>query len=134
MRLFVLSGRLVKDPEQRTIGDKTLTEFSIAVEGAGPRNVEEGKTESGFFNCQAWGGAGDLVKKWFVKGSPITVSGNLVQDRWKDKETNEGRSTIKFVVNSVEFVPRDYSNQEGQKEAVGVGATTGTKEYDPFAD
>lgn len=133
MRSFNFIGRLVRDPEAKMVGEKNFVEFSIAVDGAGPRDHDTNKTLGGYFDCTAWGGCSEFISKYFHKGKPIAISGNIVQERWKDKETGQNRSAVRFVVNSAGFVPQDSSDKANVSEEVlaGVGAD---KPFNPFED
>lgn len=93
-------GHLVRDPELRVTPSGTpVCTITIA-------NNQKWKTESGeerekvtFLDVTAWGKTGEIIAKFFTKGSPIIVWGRLDLDQWEDKNTKEKRSKIKLTVN-----------------------------------
>ena len=99
----VLSGRLVKDPETRTVGNDNVTvcQFTIAVDKKGK------DAGANFIDCTAWRGTGETIAKYFKKGSPIGVSGRLNQETWE----KDGKKNSKLGV-----VVDDFSFLAGAKE------------------
>ncbi|MER1998522.1 MAG: single-stranded DNA-binding protein, partial [Lysinibacillus sp.] len=71
-----LVGRLTKDPSFRVISDtKQSTSFILAVN----RNFknQQGKIETDFVLCIAWGKLAERIEKHCGKGSLIGVNGRL---------------------------------------------------------
>jgi single-strand DNA-binding protein len=89
-----ISGRLVRDPEGKTVGDKTVAEFSIANNGFGDK--------VNFFDVTAWGATADNVVKYLSKGRQVNVSGRLEQRTWE--KDGQKRSKVSIVASDVEFV------------------------------
>lgn len=83
MNQIIVKGRLVRDPESKTIatrkGDMAVCDFTVATD----RMYGEG---ADFFNCQAWGKTGEIVEKFFFKGKEILVSGSMECDPYENKE------------------------------------------------
>ena len=96
----VLDGYLLKDPEVKTVGDKgtTLTELCVVC-----TNGKDPYENTVFMNCTAWGKTGEMVAKFFSKGSAIGVTGELKQENWEDKETGKKRNKIVLNINRVDF-------------------------------
>ncbi len=91
-------GTLTRDPESRAAGSASVTAFSIAVN----KKVKD-EDRVYFFNCEAWGKTGENIQKFFSKGKPIIVLGELQVDTWeKDGKKN---SATKISVNNFHFVP-----------------------------
>lgn len=92
-------GRLVKDPELKsTSAGKAVCTFYIANErGSGD------KKRSCFFTVNAWEGTAELVAKYFKKGYPINISGNLDQRTWTDQSGNK-RDSVEIVAKEIQFV------------------------------
>ena len=62
-----LMGRLVADPELRTIGEDThVASFRIAVE-RDRKNKETGERDADFINVTAWRGAADFLCQYFSR-------------------------------------------------------------------
>ena len=97
VNLFVLQGRLTKEPETKTVGDVSLCNFTIAQS----EKFKDKETQL-FMDCQAWRGTADFISKYFVKGQEIVVTGKLHTEKWQDKDGNN-RSTIRMTVDSANF-------------------------------
>lgn len=77
MNFTTVTGRLVRDPElQTTKTGQEKCRFTVADEL--PRGKDKDMPPRvNFFNCDAWQQTGAFVSKWFKKGSPIIVHGQL---------------------------------------------------------
>lgn len=72
-----LMGRLTKEPVKRQAGDKTVCNFTLAVQ----RPYTKDKTD--FINCVAWGKTAEWIIKWFSKGSMLAVTGSVQTRTWE---------------------------------------------------
>jgi single-strand DNA-binding protein len=97
---LTFGGNLARDPELRVTPNGTaICNFSVA-------NNRTWKDESGadrsdvtFLDCEAWGKTGEIIQKFFVKGSPIIVWGRVKMDQWEDKTSGQKRSKLKLTIN-----------------------------------
>ena len=71
----VFIGRLTRDPERKDVGDKVVSNFSIAVDRS------YGSDETDFIDCAVWGAQAENLVKYQKKGSLIAVVGRLQIDR-----------------------------------------------------
>ena len=72
MKNLTIAGRLTKDAETRDAGGGRVTGFSVAVDNW------DGKTKGTlFFDASWWGDRGEKVAQYLVKGTSVTVSGDL---------------------------------------------------------
>lgn len=119
MNITVLSGRLVYDIEVKATdkGDKYLS-TRIAV----PRNDKNKTTD--FFNFRAWGNTAEFIAKYFKKGDPITVIGELRNSAY-DKKDGTRVETSFVEATKVEFVPRASRSEESGKAAEPKDAPVG---------
>lgn len=99
MNIVVLSGRLTKDPDIRyTQSGKTVSSFTIA------NDVGYGdKKKTSFINCTAWEKTAEFVGKYFSKGSPILIQGEL-QTRSYDAQDGSKRYVTEVNVRNIEFM------------------------------
>ena len=99
-------GRLTKDPELRmTQSEKSVVSFTIACDsGWGDK-----KTAS-FFPCVAWGKTAEFIDKYFRKGDPIAISGELRSRQYEGKDGK--RTVIEILVNGVDFCGGKKSEAE----------------------
>jgi len=73
MNTLIISGNIVRDPEEKVFGDKKLVRFSVAVR---QEFKTEGEYLTDYFECVAWDKKGEFVKKYFGKGSKVSVQGS----------------------------------------------------------
>lgn len=95
-------GRLVADPEVRTVGDDVhVTTVRIAVD-RDRTNKETGEREADFLDVVAWRGSCDFLAKFFARGDQIVVDGRLQSRNWTDKDGNK-RYTVEIVAENLYF-------------------------------
>jgi len=89
-----LIGHLVRDAEMRyTQNGKGVTNFTLAV------NRDFGD-ECDFFECTAWNRGNYKLAEYtgeYKKGNAVFVFGNLIQDRWENKD-GQKRSKVKINI------------------------------------
>lgn len=117
MNICIFSGRITADVETRYANNGTpVSNFSLAVEtGFGDYKRTE------FPKFVLW--KRENLAQYLTKGKPITVTAELQERKWSDKEGNNRRS--------IEFVVRDLEFQQGQSKQ-GQGQQGGQQD-DPFA-
>jgi len=86
---ITLTGRLARNPETQEVKTNNVAKFSLAVGGFKKDSVS-------FFDCEAWGKAGEIIQKYCEKGKQVAVVGTIRIDRWEDKD---GNNRSKPVVN-----------------------------------
>ena len=106
MNIWIVSGRLTKDPELRyTQNNTAVASFDIAVD-----RRDENKTTD-FFPCVAWKKTGELVSKYCHKGDKVTLRGRVQNREWEDKDGNKRRTT-EVIVDEIEFQPKGEAKAE----------------------
>jgi len=102
MNSVTVAGNIAKDAEIRQLNNgDSVANFSIA--------DNQGKDKSAiFWNCQLFGKRADSLAQYLVKGQSVTVSGNISEREWTDKEGNK-RKSMDLRVNEVAL-------QGGRKE------------------
>lgn len=85
----ILVGRLVYDPELRTIENGTsVTTVTIAI--ARPyKNAETGEYDTDFIRCTLWSGIAENTVQYCKKGSVVGIKARLAQ---KTFEYQEGKT------------------------------------------
>lgn len=94
MNNITVAGALGKDAEQRFLpnGD-AVANFSVA--------DSQGKEKPTiWWNCQLFGKRAEALSQYLVKGQSVTVSGNVTQRKYVDKDGQE-RTTMEIRVNDV---------------------------------
>ena len=104
MNKAILVGRLTRDPESGTTGSgTTYCRFTLAVDR--PFKNADGERVADFLPVVAWRAQADFVQRYFHKGDPCAVVGNI-QTRSYDAQDGTKRYVTEIVVENVEFVPR----------------------------
>lgn len=110
MNMICITGRLTKLPELRTSANgNTVVNFTVAVDF-----VKNGEKTADFFDCVAFGKTAENISKYFQKGDGIGVTGEIHQDRFKDKNGND---RVKWVLNVRNFDFFTTKKQDIQPQA-----------------
>lgn len=104
-----ISGRLVRDPETKEIGSGTVTSFTVACDQYNGKGKD--KTPQ-YWDCECWSPAQGILK-YFSKGDPISVSGQLRQDKPPPKDGQSARTFYKIRVDQVGTLPPKSGNGGG---------------------
>lgn len=97
----ILVGNLVADPElKKTQSGVSVCSFKIAVNR---RFQKEGQQETDFFEIVAWRNTAEFVSRYFHKGKPILVCGQLQTRSWTD-QNGQKRYTTEVVADEATFV------------------------------
>ena len=109
MQKFIAIGNLTKDPEWLTTSNGTsVCKFGIAI----PREYKDsnGERQVDFFNCTAWKGLAENIYKYCVKGSKVSIIGQVQNRTYQGKN---GRMTVtEIIVENVEFLsPKEKVTQ-----------------------
>lgn len=100
-----LIGRLTRDPEIDEVGKNKKylkARLCLAVRKLKRKGVENGKVDADFIDgIIAWSHQAEFARDYLVKGRMIVVHGELLPERWQDKDNkNHYRLTVR--ANSVQ--------------------------------
>lgn len=99
MNNISLVGRLTKDVEIKTFGDKQVGKFTLAV------NHPFKKGETDFFNCDVWGKSAEILEQYVKKGQQLAVEGSIHITKSDDKYfTNVSVRSFTFIGNKGDAV------------------------------
>lgn len=87
-----LVGRLTHDPESFTFGEKTKTNFSVAV--SRPYKKQDGTIPVDFINVVAWGKLAELCVKYLRKGCPVLIDGKIQIRTFEKEEKKHYRTEV----------------------------------------
>lgn len=76
MNRICLTGRVIADPELRTLGDRVVATVPVAVNRPYKRK-DAPYPESDIFRVEIWGARGESLVNHVIKGSYIWASGRL---------------------------------------------------------
>ena len=108
----ILIGNMTADPElKQTAGGISVCSFSIAVNRRFAKG-EQGQQNVDFINVVTWRQSAEFVSRYFKKGNPILVCGQLQTRNWTD---NQGvkRYVTEVVADEVSFVAPAGQNAQG---------------------
>lgn len=100
MQKLIAIGNLTRDPESRTVGEKTVCNFTVAVNR---RKKIEGQPEADFFRVSAWGKLGENCQKFLTKGKKCAVTGAVSVHAYKDNN-GEAKASLELFADDVEFL------------------------------
>ena len=125
MNRVMLTGRLTRDPELRTLASgKVVTQFAVAT------NDYRGGTEKAeYHNVVTWDRLAEICGQFLAKGQLVAIEGRLQTRQWEDdKKLRHWKTEI--VASSVEMLSgrrkKDYAAEssaealERQAEAYGL--------------
>nr|MBQ8890184.1 single-stranded DNA-binding protein [Clostridia bacterium] len=120
----ILIGNMTADPElKQTTGGISVCSFSIAVNRRFGRS-EQGQQTVDFINIVTWRQNAEFVSRYFKKGNPILVCGQLQTRNWTDNQ-GQKRYVTEVVADEVTFVTSANQN--------GAAPTTEGAAYTPNA-
>ena len=99
----ILVGNMTADPElKQTTGGVSVCSFSIAVNRRFAR-AEQGQQNVDFINIVTWRQSAEFVSRYFKKGNPILICGQLQTRSWTDNQ-GQKRYATEVVADEVSFV------------------------------
>jgi single-strand DNA-binding protein len=93
----ILQGRLVADPKASPSATISRCSFRLAWS-----NKVKGNDQKLFLSCVAWRHTAEFVQKYFQKGDPIAVEGQLMTKSWTGRDGTD-RSSVELNVTSAHF-------------------------------
>lgn len=96
--LATVLGTLGSDPAVKyTPSNTAVVEFSVAVNRQWKdKNTGDRKEEVSWIPIVAWGRTAEVIGEYLHKGSQAMFVGELIEDRWTDKESGQKRSKLKL--------------------------------------
>jgi single-strand DNA-binding protein len=101
----ILVGNLTRDPELRyTPKGTAIAKVGLAVNHRWKSEAGEMKEEVTFVDIEVWGRTAENLGQYLRKGSSMLVEGRLKLETWDDKQTNQKRSKMLVVGETVQFL------------------------------
>ena len=120
MNVLAISGNITRDPEGKEIGnDNFVCKISVAMN----KKIKENEHTT-YLEVEIWGAFGRLIHTRYRKGDAITLSGELRQDTWEDKDTGAKRSKHYMIANQkgAHWPNHDDGNAKPQTEQTTTNA------------
>ena len=119
----ILIGNMTADPElKQTTGGISVCSFSIAVNRRFAR-AEQGQQNVDFINIVTWRQQAEFVSRYFRKGNPILICGQLQTRSWNDGQ-GQKRYTTEVVADEVSFVASAAQTANGAPAGAAPSAYT----------
>ena len=110
----ILIGNFVSDPElKQTPNGVSVCRFRIAVQR---KTKAEGQQTADFLDVVAWRQSAEFVSKYFKKGNPILVCGQIQSRNWEDKDGAK-RYSVEILADEVSFVASKENNETYMPDA-----------------
>ena len=133
MNRVLLTGRLTRDPELRTLASgKTVTQFSVAT------NEYRGGTEkSEYHSVVTWDRLAEICGQYLGKGQLVAIEGRLQTRQWEDdKKLRHWKTEI--VAGHVEMLSgrrkKDYAAESAAEALAAQAEAMGYQPQDAPAD
>lgn len=108
----VLVGRLTKDIELKDLENKSVANFSLAVQRK--LKNENGEREADFINCVIWNETAKLLKEYSKKGDLIGVEGRLQTSNYEKEDGTKVYKT-EVIVERITFLnSKKEDNKDGE--------------------
>jgi len=102
MNNISIAGNVSQDAEVRYLNDGTqVASFSVADNQGRDKNAI-------FWRCSLFGKRAESLSGYLKKGQPVTVSGNLTENEWTDKDGQKRKN--------MELRVADVALQGGQRQ------------------
>jgi single-strand DNA-binding protein len=99
---LTIIGRLTANPKGKTLDSGTeLAEFSIASNYYGGKGNDESVS---FFDVTFFGKVATVCLNYLEKGSKICITGEIRQQRWKERETGKERGKVVIIGSKLEML------------------------------
>ena len=100
---IILVGRLVYDPELKTLDDgRKVTTITLAIQRP-YKNAETGEHDTDFIKCTLWTGIAENTVNYCKKGSIIGVKARLAQ-RYFEYQEGKSFSYPEVIAEKITFI------------------------------
>jgi single-strand DNA-binding protein len=130
----ILMGNLTRDPELRyTPKGTAVAKVGLAVNRVWKTETGEQKEEVTFVDIDVFGRTAENVGQYMRKGSPILIEGRLRLDTWEDKQTQQKRSKLGVVAETVQFLSSGRPAEGGEARPRPAATTSSPAKAAPAA-
>lgn len=129
------TGRMVNDPEMRSVGTTTVTKFRMVWD-----TTSKGEKTGHFMDVSVWGQPGEFINNYGAKGRDVVVSGVLKSRKYdKDGVTFTAweidAREARFVGGVRDDAPKSAAEERTVSEVGGKAPVQDSlEEFDPFAE
>lgn len=120
MNQLNIIGNLVRDPETRQVGEKSVCTFTLAVNRRQHRDAQNNQPDADFFRVSVWGKSGESCQKYLTKGRKVAVTGSVSVHAFSGQDGTP-KASLEVFAQSVEFL--STGSNGGQTESAENGGT-----------
>jgi len=114
----ILIGNMTADPElKQTSAGTSVCSFSIAINRRFAK-ADQGQQNVDFINIVTWRQQAEFVSRYFKKGNPILICGQLQTRTWNDNQ-GQKRYATEVVADEVSFVAPAAQGAQAQPQSAG---------------
>jgi single-strand DNA-binding protein len=130
MNRVLLTGRLTRDPEMRSLASgKTVTQFSVAT-----NDYRGGQEKAEYHTVVTWDRLAEICAQYLGKGQMVAVEGRLQTRQWEDdRKLRHWRTEI--VAGSVEMLSgrrkKDYAVESAAEALAAQADRMGVEAHEP---
>lgn len=124
MNVLNITGNLTRDPESHQVGDKTVCNFTVAVNRRHRRDTQSDQPEADFFRVSAWGRTGENCQKFLTKGQKVGVTGSVSVHPYLAQD-GTARANLEVLANDVEFLSSNSRSEQPAESSAPVAASSG---------
>ncbi len=133
MNRVLLTGRLTRDPEMRSLANsKVVTQFSIAT-----NEYRGGAEKAEFHTVVTWDRLAEICAQYLGKGQLVAVEGRLQTRQWEDDRKLRHWKT-EIVASSVEMLSgrkkKDYAAESAAEALATQAAQLGVEPHELAAE
>jgi len=112
MNRVLLTGRLTRDPEMRTVANgKTVAQFSLAT-----NDYRGGQEKAEYHTVVTWDRLAEICAQYLGKGQLVAIEGRLQTRQWEDERKLRHWKT-EVVANQVEMLSGRRKKDHGAESA-----------------
>lgn len=126
MNRVLLTGRLTRDPEMRSLANgKTVAQFSIAT-----NEYRGGQEKAEFHTVVVWERLAEICSQYLGKGQLVAIEGRIQTRQWEDDRKIRHWKT-EIVANTVEMLSgrrkKDYGAESAAEALAAQAAQMGVE-------
>ena len=128
MNVLNITGNLTRDPESRQVGDKTVCNFTVAVNRR--QKDKDGNNVADFFRISAWGKIGETCQKYLTKGRKVGVTGSVSVHPYAGQDGTP-KASLEVFASDVEFLSSGNNGEQSAPTQASAPIPVETEEL-PF--
>ena len=130
MNRVLLTGRLTRDPEMRSLASgKAVTQFSVATN----EYIGQGKEKAEYHNIVTWDRLAQTCGEFLGKGQQVAIEGRIQTRTWDD-DSGKRHWKTEIVANHVEMLSgrrkKDYAAESAANGLTAQAASYGDGDDD----